>query len=273
MRLNLPASAIFLLGSTLSPAALVSHPGEHEFESYVGSLEARLARQHSSPDTYLALISLEGALRSDAERKLVAGAIRIEPVNGGSWQVNGGLLHHWRAVEFVPDASLKDMLALLQGHNDLSRYYSPEVVSSRALADNGAMTTIAMRLKKERVITVVLDAEFQVESGLAGSGRGYSFSRSTHIWQIDQPGTPRERRLAEGADNGFLWRLNSYWSFEQRSNGLFIECEAVSLTRRVPTGLGWLIMPIVGTLPRDSLQFTLTATKNALALNTIKQTH
>lgn len=71
--------------------------------------------------------------------------------------------------------------------------------------------------------------------------------------------------MAEGADDGFLWRLNSYWSFRQRSDGLFIECEAVSLARGVPTGLDWLIMPIIGTLPRDSLQFTLTATKNALA--------
>jgi hypothetical protein len=61
--------------------------------------------------------------------------------------------------------------------------------------------------------------------------------------------------------------LNSYWSFEQRREGLFIECEAVSLTRDVPVGLGWLIMPIIETLPRASLEFTLTATKNALRRN------
>jgi hypothetical protein len=192
-------------------------------------------------------------------------------VNGGSGQVNGGLLHHWRAVAFVPEATPQDMLALLNDYNNLSRYYSPEVVSSHALANNGTMTTLAMRFKKQQVVTVVLDAEFQVESGLAGSSRGYSFSRSSNIWQIDQPGTEHERRLAEGADDGFLWRLNSYWSFEQRSDGLLIECEAVSLTRAVPTGLGWLIMPIIGTLPRDSLQFTLTATKNALGANAMRR--
>jgi hypothetical protein len=157
------------------------------------------------------------------------------------------------------------MLALLSDYDNLSRYYSPEVVSSHALASYGTTTRVAMRLKKHRVVTVVLDAEFEIESGLAGSSRGYSYSRSSHIWQIDQPGTERERRLPEGADDGFLSRLNSYWSFEQSSDGLLIECEAVSLTRTVPTGLGWLVMPIIRTLPRDSLQFTLTATKNALA--------
>jgi len=124
-----------------------------------------------------------------------------------------------------------------------------------------------MRFRKQRVITVVLDAEFDSRSAIVGPGRGYSSSRSTHIWQIDHPGTPEERRRPEGNDDGFLWRLNSYWRFEELPQGLFIECEAVSLTRDVPAGLGWLITPIVETLPRSSLEFTLTATKNALAEN------
>jgi hypothetical protein len=144
-------------------------------------------------------------------------------------------------------------------------YYAPEVVSSQALADGGKRATLAMRFKKRQIITIVLDAEFEAESGLDGNGRGYSFSRSTHIWQIDQPGTAQERRRAEGSDDGFLWRLNSYWNFVQSRDGLLMECEAVSLTRDVPAALGWLIAPIIKTLPRASLEFTLTATKNALA--------
>jgi hypothetical protein len=43
-----------------------------------------------------------------------------------------------------------------------------------------------------------------------------------------------------------------------------MECEAVSLTRDIPPGLGWLIKPIVGNLPREALEFTLRATKNAV---------
>lgn len=251
MRPNLP-TAIFLLGPTLAAAARPSRPAEHAFDNYIANLEARLASQ-------------------PVERELLASAVRIEPVNGGSWQVDGGLLHHWRGAAFVPAAGPKDMLALLNDYHHLASYYSPEVVSSHALAADGTTATLAMRLKKHRVVTVVLDAEFQVESGLAGSGRGYSFSRSLHIWQVDQPGTDRERRRPEGDDDGFLWRLNSYWSFEQRSGGLLIECEAVSLTRAVPAGLGWMMMPIIGTLPRDSLQFTLTATINALTANVLRR--
>jgi hypothetical protein len=61
-----------------------------------------------------------------------------------------------------------------------------------------------------------------------------------------------------------LWRLNSYWSFLEISGGLLIECEAVSLTRDIPAGVGWLVTPIIAELPRESLNFTLTATKKAL---------
>jgi hypothetical protein len=100
-------------------------------------------------------------------------------------------------------------------------------------------------------------------------GRGYSRSRSTHIWQIDQPGSVSERRRPEGDDDGFLWRLNSYWSFAERPEGLVIECEAVSLTRDVPAGLAWLVTPVIQTLPRSSIEFTLTATRNALVANAI----
>jgi hypothetical protein len=67
-----------------------------------------------------------------------------------------------------------------------------------------------------------------------------------------------------GNDHGFLWRLNSYWRFEERDGGVYIECEAISLTRDVPTGLGWLIEPIVRQLPAESLVNTLRATRNAI---------
>jgi hypothetical protein len=271
VRLTLPATAIFLIGSRLSPAALPSQPAERAFESYVANLEGRLARQHANPEHYTAVLSRQEPMRTDAERQFLAGDVLVDWVNIGSWPVDRGLLHHSRAAAFVPGASPQDMLALLRDYNHLALYYSPEVVSSHVLANDGAVATVGMRLKKQQVISVVLDGEFQVDSGLASGGRGYSFSRSTHIWQIDRPGTASERRLAEGEGDGFLWRLNSYWSFEEWRGGLVIECEAVSLTRAMPPGLGWLIAPIIETLPRDSLQFTLTATKRALATRAVRR--
>ena len=260
MQQKLRVATWLLCGAACSRAAHLTAPAEHAFDTYVASLDKRLAGQHAHPDTYLAVLSVEGS-SADAERRLRSGGLRIEPVNGGTWEAGGALMHHWRAATFVPGVTAGEMLALLRDLNHLSRYYTPQIVSSRALAGGG---TSLIRFKKQKIVTVVLDAEFRGSNELTDDTRGYSISRSMHIWQVDDPGTAHEHRRPEGDDDGFLWRLNSYWSFLQTPDGLLIECEAVSLTRNVPLGLGWLITPIIESLPRESLEFTLKQTKSAL---------
>ena len=58
--------------------------------------------------------------------------------------------------------------------------------------------------------------------------------------------------------------MYSYWRFQERDGGVYVECEAISLTRAIPAGLGWLIEPIVTALPRESLANTLRETRAAL---------
>jgi hypothetical protein len=43
-----------------------------------------------------------------------------------------------------------------------------------------------------------------------------------------------------------------------------VQCEAVSLTRDVPAGLSWLVGPLVRAIPRESLQVSLGATRDAV---------
>ena len=64
---------------------------------------------------------------------------------------------------------------------------------------------------------------------------------------------------------GFLWRLYSYWRFQERDGGTWMECEAISLTRDIPTGLGWIVEPVIRNLPKESLENTLRETAAALA--------
>jgi hypothetical protein len=232
--------AATLLAAVPAAAAHPTRPAERAFDDYVATVEARLAKPGTLPAT--------------------------APENGGSWPVPGGRLHHWRAATLIPETRASGLLDLLTDYDHLDRYYHPEVVSSRALTNRGESATLLLRFRKHRVITVVLDAQFESDSALyEGGRRGSSFSRSTHIWQVDEAGSRQEHRRTEGEDDGFLWRLNSYWTFEEAPEGLHVQCEAVSLTRDVPTGLGWLIVPIIQTLPRDSLEFTLAATRKALS--------
>lgn len=273
MGLIFRTAAVVLALTVPCSSAHMTAPAQRAFDTYAATVEKRLAQQHVGPDTYLATLNLGAIERDAAGQQLRSGAIRMEPVDGGSREVSGGLLHHWRGAAFVPGGRAADMLALLRDYNHLSSYYTHEVESSRLVSDRGGVATVAMRFRKQMVIPIVLDTEYDVRIGLTGNGEGYSVSRSTHIWEIESPGTSHERRMTEGDDDGFLWRLNTYWSFLEVPGGLLIECEAISLTRDVPPGLGWLVAPVIQDMPRESLKFTLTATRNALGSSALKQAH
>jgi hypothetical protein len=81
---------------------------------------------------------------------------------------------------------------------------------------------------------------------------------------VENAGTSKEKVLPPDTGYGFLWRLYSYWRFEERDGGVYVECRAISLTRDVPFGLGWVIEPIIQKLPKESLIATLEATRRAL---------
>jgi hypothetical protein len=117
-----------------------------------------------------------------------------------------------------------------------------------------------MRVKQKHVITVVMDTAYDVEFGRLDATHGYSVSRSTKISEIDDAGTKNERALNASEEHGFLWRQNTYWSYEERDGGLYMQIESVSLTRSIPTGLAWAVKPFVESVPRESLEFTLRAT-------------
>jgi hypothetical protein len=71
-------------------------------------------------------------------------------------------------------------------------------------------------------------------------------------------------RDESGVDHGFLWRMNTYWRFEQVSGGVLLECEVVTLTRDVPRGLGWAVTPFVTSVPKEGMEFTLEKTRKML---------
>jgi hypothetical protein len=127
-----------------------------------------------------------------------------------------------------------------------------------------------MRVRQHHVITVVLDATYDVTFGQRDARHRYSTSKSMRISEIESPGTIAERTLDASEEHGFLWRLNTWWTYEERDAGLYLQIESVSLTRAIPRGLGWAIRPYVESIPRESIEFTLRASCNALLERTPK---
>jgi hypothetical protein len=81
----------------------------------------------------------------------------------------------------------------------------------------------------------------------------------------EDPDTPGEREKPVGHDGGYLWRLYTYCRFLERDGGTYVQCESMSLTRGIPPGSGWLLGPLVISIPRESLAFTLETTRTTLA--------
>ncbi len=114
-----------------------------------------------------------------------------------------------------------------------------------------------MRVRQRHVLTVVLDTTYDVTFGRRDAHDGYSTSRSVAIYEIDSAGTINERALNSTEEHGFLWRLNTYWTYEERDGGLYIQVESVSLSRSIPSAFNWAVRPFVSSVPRESLEFTL----------------
>jgi hypothetical protein len=234
------------------------------FNRYIFEAEDRIRHQRASAETFLAVDSLPPNQRAENLARLRRGELVIEKRNDSSRDIPGGLIHDWLGTAFIPGATLAQVLAVVRDHDHLTRYYSPDVMQSRIISRNGDDLHIFIRFRKHKVVTVVLDTEYDVHYGRVDPAHQYSLSRSTRVTEIADPGTPTEHAVPPGQDHGFMWRLNTYWAFEQANDGVLIECEAISLTRAVPTGLGWLIGPFVHGIPRESLQFTLNATRAAV---------
>jgi hypothetical protein len=182
----------------------------------------------------------------------------------GPVKVPEGLIHDWIAAAFIPDSNIPRLLAVMQGYDQHKNTYKPEVIDSKLISRDGNDFRVYLRLLKKKIITVVLDTDHDVHYCPVDKTRWVCRSYTTRIAEVDNAGNPDERVLEPDTGYGFLWRLYSYWRFEERNAGVVVECRAISLTRDVPFGLGWAIEPIIEKLPRESLINTLEATRKAL---------
>lgn len=244
--------------------AIVAEPAPaavSTFNSYISKVESRLAQQHRSQGGFL--VSVASGPESEARQR--HGEVIIEKLTPSTDAViSEAMLHHWRGTAFAAGAKVADFERLMKDFNAYPLHFAPQVLQAKVLAQNDDRLQTVMRVRQRHVITVVMDTAYDVSFGRLDAQHGYSISRSTRVSEIDSPGTVKERALSANEEHGFMWRLNTYWSYEERDGGLAMQIESVSLTRSIPYGLDWAIRPFVESVPRESLEFTLRSACNAL---------
>jgi hypothetical protein len=230
------------------------------FDRYIAEAEARISQAKGKKDSFLRIDVLATDQRTQVMARLWQRDAVIEKWGKAPPEIPGGLIHGGWAISSEGDGCGSWLIQDCDHSTVTTRLMLCSPFVSRHADD----FQVFMRLRKHKFMTVVLDTEYNVHYGLLDANHQYSFSRSTRIREISDPGTPTEHPLALGHDHGFMWRLNSYWAFQQVDDGVLVECEAISLTRDIPSGLGWMVGPFVNSIPRESLQFTLEATRKAL---------
>ncbi len=199
---------------------------------------------------------------------------RLQTTDGGKKiEAPGGLIHHWIGTVFIPGATLPQVLAVIQDYNNHATYYAPDVQRSKIISHSGNDYEIYLRLYKKKVISTVLDTWHSVQYHPIDATHEDSRSHTTKINEVENAGKSGERLLPPGDDHGYMWRMDTYWRFEQRDGGVYVECQSISLTRNIPTGLGWLVGPFVQSIPRESLTFTLEATRREVARRLASSNH
>lgn len=253
--LLIPMTAHPGLAAEPSPAAVSG------FNTYIATVESRLEWQHRSEQGFIASVASNPANKT----RLRQGELIIEQLTPSSGaDLPGAMLHHWRGTVFAAGAKAADFERLMRDFDAYPGRYSPQVLRAKVLSARDGRYQVVMRVRQRHVLTVVMDTAYDVAFGRLDARHGFSASHSTQISEIDAPGSSAERALSPGEDHGFLWRQEIYWSYAERDGGLYMQIESVSLTRSIPAGLGWALGPFVASVPRESLEFTLRVTRNAL---------
>ena len=266
--------AIALLGSLAAPSharaadmlAELTAATISAWQQYERQVDSRYERQAAADGFFVH----DAFKLAPGWRTLVTGGqvsmVRVASAAPGAAEpaVPDGRIHHWAGAVFIPGVTLEQVLRHLIDRAGRESGAFDDVLSSKLLARDGDRLKIYMKLRRESVITVTYNTEHAIEYRRLNEARASSRSVATKIAELEGAGTAQEREKPVGNDQGFLWRLNAYWRYEQVNGGVLIECESASLSRSVPLLLRPFVTGTVERIARESLQKTLVSLRTEL---------
>ncbi len=243
--MRMPFTLPFLLVTI--PFARLTPEATSAFDRYVEQAERRMSSDPVS------------------DPKLRGGEAHIEAVEAAR-NVNapGAMIQDWVGTMFMPGATIEQVQSVLRDYASYKNFYRPKVIESRELSHNGDEYDVLLRLYEKHVLTIVLNTSYHIRYEMPDSKHLNVTSRSTHAGEVKDPGKSYMEEVAQGEDSGFLWRLNSYWRFEATDGGVYARCEAISMSRDVPAGLGWMLKGFLEGFPKESMMNTLRGTRDAM---------
>jgi archaetidylinositol phosphate synthase len=164
---------------------------------------------------------------------------------GESTHVPDGTISDWRGSVFIAGVTLDGLLHRLRHPGTPPP--QEDVVSSRVVARDADSLRVAMRLVRWAIVTVSYDTEHYMQFHRLTPKVATARSVATRIEEIG------------GSDHGFLWRLHSYWRYEEVDGGVRVDLRSLTLSRHVPALVRPVAAPLVNRVARESIVRTLEA--------------
>lgn len=251
-------------GAELKPETLLA------WNKYVRLTEERIGNELASGKRFL---GHEFGRMNEARatwQRILSGQVTVarmetEDARGRTVKTPGGMVHHWRGTILIPSVRLEQVIHRL-------RYPDPElppqkdVLETKILERDRDFLRIYLKLVRKKIVTVAYNTEHLVHYRRHDPFRVSSRSVATRIAELEKLHTPQERERVPGHDRGFLWRLNSYWRYQQVGGGVVVECESLSLSRGYPVVFKPIVAPIVRTIARTSMKRTLASLRQRLLM-------
>jgi hypothetical protein len=241
--------------ASLEPTTLMA------WKEYVEAANMRMEQRLTPGKTFLWVDEVPDRLRSVRSGEIVVSA--VGPHNPK--RVPSGLIHDWVGAVFIAHVTLKDVLGVVSDYARYKDLYKPAVIDSKVIATGEARDRFWMLLlNRSLFLKTAFDADYESCYVHTDDRRGYSVSRTTRIQEIEEYGAPAQRTLHEGEGSGIIWRLFGITRYLERDGGVYIELEAIVLSRDIPASLRWLVDPIVRRVSRGSLSTSLRQTESAV---------
>jgi hypothetical protein len=275
---NVPFLLVALLFSLPASAATLKPETVAAWDAYVEGAEANLQGRTRPGGCFLwTLERPERAVRVHSGEILVVPVVApVAPPERGAnpKAVPGGLIHHWMGAVFLPGLTLPRVLEVTRDYDRYKDFYRPSVVESAAVARGDAGDQFSMRImNKALFLKIALDADYQATYVLLDANRAYGISRTTRLQEIDEYGGRAEHEAPEGEGAGYMWKLLSIARLEQRDGGVYLELEAIALSREIPAAARFFVDPIVRRVSRNALSVSLQQTRAALRADTPLSAH
>jgi len=231
-------------------AISLTHETAQAWDDYIEGVNIRIKQRSSASNPFLWLDGEpDRAAMVRSKLIVVSPARRHVPM-----KVPSGLIHRWTAAAFMPDLSIAGVLRVVRDYNRYKDFYGPGVIDSKSIDTNP---------DKDRFSLVLVNKSFFKKTAL-GSDNEASYvrvdyhclnlvSRTTRIREVAEFGAPGAHALPEDEGTGIIWRLFSVVHFAERDGGLYIEVEAIALSRDIPGALRAMAGPIVRHASKETL--------------------